>query len=144
MSTDAGSFAHAVPAPLRGVAATLVLALASAGSWWAWLAWDDTYQTDPATGVASGPFEGWQVVGCVLSLLVVGLLAHRHLPAGVVAVAMTVSFTLAYAASVVPADETGLSLVGVVMVAVGMTAISGLVAALVVAVRGARAPERSR
>ena len=144
MSADAGSLAHVVPAPLRGGAAILVLALASAGSWWVWLAWDDTYQTDPVTGVASGPFEGWQVVGCVLSLLVVGLLAHRYLPAGVVAVAMTVSFTLAYAVTVVPTDETGLSLVGVVMVAVGMTAISGLVAALVVAVRGARAPERDR
>ncbi len=138
MSIHTGSLTPSVPAAVRGVGATLVLALASAGSWWGWLAWDETYQTDPVTGVASGPYEGWQVVGCVLSLLVVALVAHRVLGPVAVTVTMTVCFTLAYAATAVPTDETGLAMVGVLMVAAGLGTVSTLVAAGVVVVRGAR------
>ena len=42
----------------------LTVAVLSAGSWLAWMGWDDEYQIDPRTQVASGPYEAWQVVGC--------------------------------------------------------------------------------
>jgi len=38
--------------------------------WWAWLGRDTGYQVDPVTGATSGPYQVWQVVGCVLCLAV--------------------------------------------------------------------------
>ncbi len=53
------------------------LALLTAACWWGWLAWDHSYRHDPVTGVSSGPYEGWQVVGCVVSLIVLATSAMR-------------------------------------------------------------------
>lgn len=50
---------------------TAVVAVLGAASWFAWLGWDQQWQVDPVTGMESGPYEEWQVVGCGVSLVVV-------------------------------------------------------------------------
>ena len=109
----------------------LVLALAAALCWVGWFAWDDTYQTDPVTGVVSGPYEAWQVLGAVVTLsLVAGIGA---LWAGVVPtiVAVTAGFTVAWSVSAASSDDSGLWAVGAVLVLGGVALGSALVALLV-------------
>ena len=105
----------------------LILAVATVGTWWAWLGWDTGYTVDPETGATSGPYAPWQVVGCVLTLAV--LAAGWLLGPWVVAPVMTVAFTVAWAVHAASTDDTGLWAVGAVLVlagmAVGATVVSG-------------------
>lgn len=118
------------------VVGTLVVAALSALSWVAWLGWDDQYQVDPETGVSSGPYEAWQVIGCALTLLVLfagALLLRVHaLPA---AVALTVAFTAAWTAQAASTDETGLYMVGAVLLVFGLAVGTALVAAMILVFR---------
>jgi hypothetical protein len=100
----------------------LCVAAGSVLSWWAWLGWDHQYQQDAVTGVWSGPYEAWQVVGCALSLLVLfvgALLAGvRPVPASA---ALTLAFTATWTAEAAPQDETGMYGVGMLMLLVGLS-----------------------
>lgn len=127
-------------ARLKSPVTVVALALLTAACWWAWLAWDETYQIDPVTGNASGPYEAWQVIGCVLSLVVVGSVAALLLPAWVVVGTMTVAFTAAWTATAQSQDETGLFMVGAMLVFVGMACASGVLVALVQAIARRRRP----
>jgi hypothetical protein len=108
------------PAPVGALVEILLLAAATAASWFVWFGWDHEYQTDPVTGVASGPYETWQGVGCVLTLAVIGVLAAVRVNPVAAAVTMTVAFTAAWCATEMPGDSTGLAGVGAVMVLLGM------------------------
>ena len=112
----------------------VVLALSTAACWWGWLAWDNTYQIDPLTGNESGPYEAWQVIGCVVSLVVIGSGAALLLPAWVVIVTMTLAFTAAWTATAQSQDETGLFMVGAVLVLVAMAGATGVLTFLVQAI----------
>lgn len=127
-------------ARLKSPATVVALVLLTAACWWAWLAWDETYQVDPVTGNASGPYEAWQVIGCVLSLVAVGSVAALLLPAWVVVGTMTVAFTAAWTATAQSQDETGLFMVGAMLVFVGMACASGVLVALVQAIAHRRRP----
>jgi hypothetical protein len=104
---------------IRTALGTLALGASSAAVWWLWLGHDTEYQIDPVTGIASGPYEAWQVVGCVLTLAVLAFAAGLVARPWIVVPIMTVSFTIAWAAQA-SQDETGLWLVGATMVFVGM------------------------
>lgn len=95
------------------------LAVLTAGLWWGWFAWDDTYQRDPATGDASGPYELWQIIGCAACWIVLVLVAEKFLRPGTLLVVMPLSLTLAYGLTVISADRSGLAGVGVILVAAG-------------------------
>ena len=116
--------------------AVTVAALAAA-SWYGWMGWDTEYQIDPVTQVASGPYQAWQVIGCVLSLLVVFVGA---LLAGVrplwASAALTLAFTAAWTATAAPEDETGMYGVGMIMVLVGLAIATTVIAAVVQGLRG--------
>lgn len=116
---------------MRTGAGVAALAVLSAACWWGWLAWDTEYQVDPATGHASGPYEAWQVAGCVASLLLLAVLAAPRLHPLAVVVTMTVSFTAAWTATAAAADDTGLFAVGAILVFIGMACGTGLVVPLV-------------
>ena len=109
-------------------------AVLSVLAWAGWLGWDSEYQIDPATGVASGPYEAWQVVGCVITLLVAAVVAGLAASPAVAAAWVTVPFTLAWAVSAGRDDETGLFLVGAVLIAGGLYLGSWAVAAVGAAV----------
>jgi hypothetical protein len=120
---------------LRSLAGAVVLAAATVLTWYLWLGRDDEYQID-ANGVASGPYTTGQVVGCVLTMMVllvaaVLLKVHWLVAAG----AMTIAFTVAWTAQAAATDETGLFGVGAVMVFVGSAIGTSVVAVLTHAVR---------
>lgn len=98
---------------LRLMAATLAV-------WWFWLGRDDEYQIDPLTGVSSGPYEAWQVAGCVLSLAVIAVVGGILSPPWMVAPVVTLTFTVAWSLAAASSDETGLWVVGAVLVFVGL------------------------
>lgn len=105
--------------PPHQLGIVVALAVLTAALWWGWFAWDSEYQVDPETGVASGPYEVWQGVGCAICAVVLVAAALQWLRPAVVILVMPPAFTLAFAGTAVPADETGLSGVGVVLVALG-------------------------
>ncbi|MEU8655488.1 hypothetical protein [Actinoplanes philippinensis] len=122
----------------QGLAGVLV-ALLSALTWFAWPGWDDEYQTDPVTGVESGPYEAWQVAGCVVSLLILLVVAElagtRPLPASI---GLILGFVTAWTADAARSDTTGLFGVGAIMLLFGLTIGSAMVSGLVVGIRDRR------
>jgi hypothetical protein len=114
---------------MRTALGMLALAGSTAAAWWFWLGRDTEYQIDPVTGIASGPYEAWQVVGCVLTLAVLAFAAGLVLRPWTVVPTMAASFTIAWATEA-SQDETGLWLVGAIMVLVGMTLGSALLSGL--------------
>ncbi|MER7520111.1 hypothetical protein [Streptomyces sp. NPDC126499] len=117
---------------------SLVTALVSVAAWAAWLGWDQHRDVHP-DGSVSGPYEAWQVVGLVLTLLVpVCWAAYRRHVAGAV-LGTTAGLTVA-AFSDWSDDGSGLFVIGVGMVMVGTAVATFAVAALVAAVtrRGGR------
>lgn len=77
----------------RRLIAGVVLALLTASCWWGWMAWDQSYQVDLATGERSGPYEAWQVIGCALCLVVVCAIGTVRLPVWLVVPIVTLAFT---------------------------------------------------
>ena len=125
----------------RATAGLLALAAATVFAWWAWLGRDTTMQLDPETGNYSGPYTTAQVAGAVLTLAVLlvaaVLLGVPALPAAAV---MTVAFTAAWTAQAAGEDETGLYLVGMILVLGGMAAGTTVVALLTATLRRRRNP----
>lgn len=113
-----------------------VLIAATFATWWLWLGSDTTYQVDPATGATTGPYEPAQVAGCVLTLLALAVAGGLLLRPWLVVLAMTATFTLAWAVDAAGRDESGLWLVGAVLVFGGMTAGTSVCAFGAWAVRG--------
>ena len=126
------------------IAAAVVL---SALAWVGWLAWDHEYQVDAATGISSGPYEAWQVQGCVVMLLAAAVLAGLARPAAQAALWVTVPFTACWVVDAARTDESGLYLVGALLIAGGLYLGAWGVAALTRAVarrtgQGRAAPSR--
>jgi hypothetical protein len=105
--------------PLLGA---VTLAAVTALAWWGWLGWDTGKDLDPVTGNETGPHSVLQVAGCVLTLTAVLVLAVlAGLPRWLAAAVMTGSFTVAWTVGAAAADDSGLFLVGSILVAAGMT-----------------------
>lgn len=111
---------------LRTPVAALPLALLTLAVWWAWLGWDTRRAIDPLTGAVTGPYEVWQVAGCVLTLALLAFGAGAALSPWLVAPVMTVAFTAGWAWRAATSDDTGLWVVGAFGVFVGMAAGSTL------------------
>ncbi|UZN02816.1 hypothetical protein [Cellulomonas sp. S1-8] len=127
-------------APARGrtAARVAVVAALSAACWFAWMGWDTEYQTDPGTGAVTGPYEAWQVVGCLVSLVLVTVLAVRMLGRWRTVVTVAVAFTAAWSLTQAPTDSSGLWVVGALLVLAGTAAGAGVVAVVAAAVRRRR------
>ncbi|MDR6172769.1 hypothetical protein QE364_001479 [Nocardioides zeae] len=137
MSTNEPVVAHRPS--LRDLAWGIAVAVLAAAAWFGWMGWDDEYQVDAATNEISGPYEAWQVIGCVLTLLVLGVVAARRWRPFATAIVLSLAFTAAWSLTAAAEDETGLWGVGAVLVLVGTSVASLLVAAGVAAV-GSREP----
>ncbi|MGW3899290.1 hypothetical protein ACWD6L_29280 [Micromonospora profundi] len=103
------------------------LAVATVGVWLLWLGWDTEYTVDPETSSTSGPYEPWQVIGCVLTLVLLAALAGTRLSPWLVAPVMTIAFTVAWSWQAASTDDSGLWAVGGFLVLVGMAAGSTVV-----------------
>ncbi|MEU1588152.1 hypothetical protein [Micromonospora sp. NPDC005710] len=106
----------------RALLGVLFLAVATVGVWILWLGWDTEYTVDAQTGASSGPYEPWQVIGCVVTLALLAALAGTRLSPWLVAPVMTVAFTAAWSWRAASTDDSGLWVVGGILVLLGMAA----------------------
>ncbi|MEV1072278.1 hypothetical protein [Micromonospora parva] len=111
----------------RVLLGVLFLAAATVGAWLLWLGWDTRYTVDAQTGASSGPYEAWQVIGCVLTLVLLAGFAGTRLSPWLVAPVMTVAFTAVWSWRAAGTDDSGLWVVGGILVLVGMAVGSTLV-----------------
>ncbi|MFD7979727.1 hypothetical protein [Streptomyces sp. NPDC059071] len=120
--------------------APFLTALAAAAAWAAWLGWDQVRDVHP-DGSVSGPYEAWQVVGLVLTLLVpvYWTAPRRHVVAG----ALGTTAGLTFAAYVDWSDDgSGLYMIGVGMVMLGSLMATLAVSALIASLTGPRGGSR--
>ncbi|MER6032353.1 hypothetical protein [Streptomyces sp. NPDC001835] len=123
--------------PALQLLSVLVLAGVSMALWAAWLGWDQHRDVHP-DGSTTGPYEAWQVVGLVLTLLVpVCWAAFRdHVAAAVLGTSAGLTAAAYYDWS---DDSSGLFVVGVGMVMLGSLAATTVVSAVITtATRGER------
>ncbi|MDG4839702.1 hypothetical protein O7631_24515 [Micromonospora sp. WMMD967] len=106
----------------RALLGVLFLTAATVGAWLLWLGWDNGHTVDAETGATSGPYEAWQVIGCVLTLVLLAALAGRRLSPWLVVPVMTVAFTAAWTWRAASTDDSGLWAVGALLVLVGTAA----------------------
>ncbi|MGC0330939.1 hypothetical protein RKD23_003929 [Streptomyces sp. SAI-170] len=125
------------PKALHQLLATLGVTAVAAGAWAGWLGWDQHRDVHP-DGSTTGPYEAWQVIGLVLSLLppLYWAASRRHYVAAV----LGISLGLAVSAFVDWSDDaSGLFLVGVTMVLIGSlattAALTGVIGAVLTATR---------
>jgi hypothetical protein len=106
----------------------LVLAGASAAAWAAWLGWDQEYDEHP-DGTVSGPYQAWQVIGLVLTLLapVCWAAYRRHFAGTVLGTTLGLVVAAGYDWS---DDSTGLYGVGVGLIMMGSLAATAVVSAV--------------
>jgi hypothetical protein len=112
---------------------TLLAAALSVATWWLWLGWDEEYQFD-ASGVASGPWEAWQVIGVAVTLGLIAGLAALRTSFLLVTPAVTIPFTVTWSMHAAARDETGMWGVGAILILGGAGLGTGAVAGIVNAV----------
>ncbi|MFJ9909734.1 hypothetical protein ACIRVK_44275 [Streptomyces sp. NPDC101152] len=105
----------------------------------AWLGWGQHYDVQP-DGTSTGPYEAWQVIGLVLTLLVpVYWAASRRYVAGAV-LGTTAGLTIA-AYFDWSDDSTGQFMVGVGMVMMGSLAVTASATTVIASVRRPLSPQ---
>lgn len=111
---------------------TLVTAVASLTVWAVWLGWDQHRDVHP-DGSSTGPYEAWQVIGLVLTLLipVVWAASRRHIAGAVVGTTADLTVASFYDWS---DDSSGLFVIGVTMVMLGTAAVTTGLSFLIAAI----------
>ncbi|MEV5606734.1 hypothetical protein [Streptomyces sp. NPDC052225] len=104
-------------APREQLLPTLALAVLAAAAWAGWLGWDQHRDEHP-DGSSTGPYEAWQVLGLVVTLLPALYWAATRRTTGTAVTGLTAGLTGAafYDWS---DDASGLYMVGVIMVLAG-------------------------
>ncbi|MER5226843.1 hypothetical protein [Streptomyces flaveus] len=117
--------------PVLQLLSILATAGVSTAMWAAWLGWDQQYDVQP-DGTMTGPYETWQVIGLVLTLLVpVYWAASRRYFVG--AVLGTTAGLTAAAFYDWSDDTSGLFAVGVGLIMMGSLAATAVVSAVTAA-----------
>lgn len=116
-----------------------VLALIAAAAWFAWLGWDREYYM--VDGEQQGPYRAWQVVGCGLTIVVASVLAQWWTRSGwaifVLAAAATLGFAIPWGVDAAMTDDSGLFVVGLVLLVIGAGAGLSVLLAVTYAVQRA-------
>ncbi|AKJ15382.1 hypothetical protein ABB07_36570 [Streptomyces incarnatus] len=115
--------------PVAPLLPFLLLAGVSVAAWAAWLGWDQ-HRDVHADGSTTGPYEAWQVIGLVVTLLVPVSWAasRRHLVATVLGPTAGLTLATYYDWS---DDSSGLFVIGVGLVMIGSFATTAVVCAVV-------------
>ncbi|MGW4562643.1 hypothetical protein ACWEN3_09630 [Streptomyces sp. NPDC004561] len=118
--------------PVSQLLSILGMAAAAPVMWAAWLGWDQHRDVRP-DGTTTGPYEAWQVIGLVLTLLaaVCWAASRRYVAGAVVGTSLGLTAAACYDWS---DDSSGLYMVGVGGVMMGSLAVTAVVAAVVSAV----------
>src|SRR4051812_18679816 len=124
-----GDMRQGLRKPVLQLLSILLLAVTALALWAAWLGWDQHRDVQP-DGTTTGPYEAWQVIGLVLTLLApVCWAASRHYIAGAV-LGTTAGLTVA-AYHDWSDDSSGLFVVGVGMVMMGSLVVTAVVSAVI-------------
>ncbi|MEE2057460.1 hypothetical protein [Rhodococcus artemisiae] len=131
----------------RAALVLLAVAAASVATWFAWLGWETGYRTLP-DGIVTGPYSTMQVVAAgatITCVVVAGCLALRCSVKGSIAVVActTVGFALAWGRNAAASDESGLWVVGLLLLVAG-TAVGGSAVAVLTWLVSRRAGQRRR
>ncbi|MDQ0931469.1 hypothetical protein [Streptomyces turgidiscabies] len=120
---------------VRHPLSTLVVAGATLALWAAWLGWDQQPDVHP-DGSTTGPYEAWQVIGLVLTLLapVYWAASRRYVPGAVLGTTAGLTVAAFYDWS---DDASGLFMVGVIMVMMGSLAVTAAVSAVIASMKRA-------
>ncbi|MER6528309.1 hypothetical protein [Streptomyces sp. NPDC001508] len=115
--------------PLPQLLSVLVLAGVSSAVWAAWLGWDQARDVR-ADGTETGPYEAWQVIGLVLTLLaaVCWAASRRHIVGAVLGTTAGLTAAAYYDWS---DDASGLFMIGVGLVTMGSLAATAVVSAVI-------------
>ncbi|MFD3512598.1 hypothetical protein [Streptomyces sp. NPDC058657] len=115
--------------PLPELLSATAMALLALGAWAAWLGWDQTRDVHP-DGSSTGPYEAWQVIGLVLTLLIplYWAAARRHLVAAVLSIPLGLTLATYVDWS---DDASGLFVIGVLMTLLGSLATTGIATAVI-------------
>ncbi|WP_425473598.1 hypothetical protein [Streptomyces tailanensis] len=118
-----------VPHPLTALPLTVM----ASAAWAAWLGWDQRYDVQP-DGSVTGPYEAWQVIGLVLTLLapLYWAASRNHIADAVLGITAGLTAAAFYDWS---DDASGLFMVGVVLVAAGSFAATTAVTALIASMK---------
>ncbi|MFG2477498.1 hypothetical protein [Streptomyces fagopyri] len=119
--------------PVRRLLPIFLLAGVSLAMWASWLGWDQHRDVRP-DGTTTGPYEAWQVIGLVLTVLapVFWAASRRHIAGAVLG--PTVGLTVAAFADWSD-DSSGLFMVGVGMVMVGSLVVTAVVSTVIASVK---------
>lgn len=119
-----------------------VLAVMTLAVWAAWLGWDQKRDVQP-DGSVTGPYEAWQVIGLVLTLLapVYWAASRRYIAGAVLGVPAGLTVAACYDWS---DDSSGLFMVGVGMVMVGSVVVTGAATAVITSVKARADSTRQR
>lgn len=103
--------------PVAQLLPAFVAAVLSLAAWAAWLGWDQHRDVQP-DGSTTGPYEAWQVIGLVLTLLLplYWAVSRRHAAGAVLGTTAGLTVAAFYDWS---DDASGLFVVGAGMVMVG-------------------------
>ncbi|POX60594.1 hypothetical protein C3492_26455 [Streptomyces sp. Ru62] len=116
--------------PVLPMLAALASALVAMAAWAAWLGWDQRRDVHP-DGSTTGPYEAWQVIGLVLTLLVpvYWAVSRGHTASAVLGTTAGLTAAAWYDWS---DDASGLFVIGVGLVMIGSLAgtavVSGVIA----------------
>ncbi|MEV3854032.1 hypothetical protein AB0J38_06855 [Streptomyces sp. NPDC050095] len=118
----------------------LALAALALAAWAGWLGWDQ-HRDVHADGSTTGPYEAWQVIGLLVTLLpaVCWAAARGHTVSAVVGTTAGLTVAATYDWS---DDASGLYGVGVAMVMLGSLAATTVVCRVVTSVRQGRRAHR--
>lgn len=108
---------------------TFVVAALTTATWWT-LGRDTTRDVDPVTGNVTGPYEAPQVIACVVVLVGLVVIGALVLPAWLAVLAVSLPFTAAWTIQASSTDDSGLWVIGAVLVLVG-TLVGGTIVAAV-------------
>ena len=134
--------AHSIALQVARLGGTAVaLGLFAAAMWFTWLGWDNEYyQVD---GVAQGPYRAWQVIGCGLAIAAAAVLAQFWVRGVwaifVLAAAADIGFAVPWTVDAASTDDSGLFVVGLLLLLVG----GGVGLVVLLAVTAAVTPRRS-
>ncbi|NBM18416.1 hypothetical protein [Streptomyces sp. GC420] len=124
--------------PVSRLSPMLVPAGASLALWAVWLGWDQRRDVQP-DGSTTGPYEAWQVIGLLLTLLVPVYWAasRRHIAGAVLGTTAGLTAAAFYDWS---DDSSGLFAVGVGLVMLGSLLVTTAVSAAIVSAKRAGRP----
>lgn len=96
------------------------------------LAWDRALDVDPATGVETGPYQAWQVIGCAVVLTALAYAGGAAQQVLATSASLTVAFTTAWSVQAANTVTDGANLwpVGALFMVQGLSLWTAFIACL--------------